>query len=238
MLAAGDPARARADPRRGPTRGRDTAEARALPGHPRRGGRHSRDPRIFRADDAFLDDIDRIIVASQTLDERLLAEVIAVARARQLKLSVVPPVRGMLGTAVQLSHVADLPFIEYYTWDTSRTTLLGKRILDLTVALFGLVLLSPLLIAIAIAIRASSHGPVFFVQRRAGVGGRAFRMFKFRTMVEGADDRLSEIVDIARARRAGVQAPRRPSCDLRRAPVAPHEPRRASAARQRHARRR
>jgi len=151
----------------------------------------------FRADDAFLDDVDRVIVASQTLDERLLAEAIAVARERQLKLSVVPPVRGMLGTAVQLSHVADLPFIEYYTWDTSRTTLLGKRILDVTVAVLGLVLLSPLLIAIAFAIRASSDGPVFFVQWRAGVSGRAFRMFKFRTMVEGADDRLSEIVDIA-----------------------------------------
>jgi len=103
----------------------------------------------------------------------------------------------MLGTAVQLSHVADLPFLEYYTWDTSRTTLLGKRILDLTVALAGLVLLSPVLIAIAFAIRASSDGPVFFVQWRAGVDGRAFRMFKFRTMVEGADDQLSEIVDIA-----------------------------------------
>ena len=104
----------------------------------------------FHADDAYLDDVDRVIVASQTLDERLLAEAIEVARERQLKLSVVPPVRGMLGTAVQLSHVADMPFIEYYTWDTSRTTLLGKRILDLTVALIGLVLLSPLLIAIAI----------------------------------------------------------------------------------------
>ncbi len=65
----------------------------------------------------------------------------------------------MLGTAVQLSHVADLPFIEYYTWDTSRTTLLGKRILDLTVALFGLVLLSPLLLAIAFAIRVSATAP-------------------------------------------------------------------------------
>ena len=136
MLAAGDAARARADPRRRPTCGRDAAEARALPGHPRRGGRRAREllAEEFRADDAFLDDVDRVIVASPTLDERLLAEVIAVARERQLKLSVVPPVRGMLGTAVQLSHVADLPFIEYYTWDTSRTTLLGKRILDLTVA--------------------------------------------------------------------------------------------------------
>src|SRR6188472_3027526 len=78
----------------------------------------------FRADDALLDEVDRVIVASQTLDERLLAEAIAVA----------------------------------------------------------------------VAIRASSGGPVLFVQWRGGVGGRAFRMLKFRTMVEGADDRLSEVV--------------------------------------------
>ena len=94
--------------------------------------RESCSPEELRVDNDFLDGVDRMILVSPTLDERLLAEVIAVTRARQIKLSVVPPVRGMLGTAVQLSHVADLPFIEYHTWDTSRTTLFGKRILDLT----------------------------------------------------------------------------------------------------------
>ncbi len=146
--------------------------------------------------DESLDRIDRVIVASPTLDERLLAEVIAVARARQLKLSVVPPVRGMLGTAVELSHVADLPFIEYHTWDASRTTLVGKRLLDLTVSFVALIVLSPLLVAIAVAIRAAGPGPVLFVQQRAGIGGRPFRMLKFRTMEDGADERLGEFVDI------------------------------------------
>jgi lipopolysaccharide/colanic/teichoic acid biosynthesis glycosyltransferase len=102
----------------------------------------------------------------------------------------------MLGTAVQLSHVADLPFIEYHTWDASRTTLFGKRILDVAVASVGLVLLSPVLLAIAVAIRLSGPGPVLFVQRRAGCAGKPFRMLKFRTMEDGADDRLSEFVDI------------------------------------------
>jgi len=153
-------------------------------------------PEDVRADDHLLDGIDRVIVASPTLDEHLLAHAIAVARARQLKLSVVPPVRGMLGTAVQLSHVADLPFVEYHTWDTSRTTLLGKRILDLTVSSVGLLVLFPLLLAIAVAIRLSGPGPVLFVQQRAGIGGRPFRMLKFRTMEDGADERLSDIVDI------------------------------------------
>jgi len=147
-------------------------------------------------DDEFVQGIDRVIVASPTLDERLLAEAIAVARARQLKLSVVPPIRGMLGTAVELSHVADLPFVEYHTWDASRTTMLGKRILDLTVSFVALILLSPLLVAIAVAIRLGGPGPVLFVQRRAGIGGKPFRMLKFRTMENGADERVGEFVDI------------------------------------------
>ena len=158
--------------------------------------RESGSPEELLGHDESLDGIDRVIVASPTLDERLLAEVIAVARARQLKLSVVPPVRGMLGTAVELSHVADLPFIEYHTWDASRTTLVGKRFLDLTVSFVALVVLSPLLVAIAVAIRVAGPGPVLFVQQRAGVGGRPFRMLKFRTMEDGADKRVGELVDI------------------------------------------
>ena len=158
--------------------------------------RESGRPEELLGHDESLDGIDRIIVASPTLDERLLAEVIAVARARQLKLSVVPPIRGMLGTAVELSHVADMPFIEYHTWDASRTTLVGKRVLDLTVSFVALIVLSPLLVAIAVAIRAAGPGPVLFVQQRAGIGGRPFRMLKFRTMEDGADKRVGEFVDI------------------------------------------
>ncbi|MBI4717865.1 MAG: sugar transferase [Planctomycetes bacterium] len=62
-----------------------------------------------------------------------------------------------------------------------------KRALDVVVAAAGLVVLSPLLLLIALAIKFDSPGPVFFVQRRSGRGGREFKMYKFRAMVEGAD---------------------------------------------------
>jgi lipopolysaccharide/colanic/teichoic acid biosynthesis glycosyltransferase len=62
-----------------------------------------------------------------------------------------------------------------------------KRALDLIIALFGLVLLSPLLIAIAVWIKLSSPGPVFYSGVRVGKDGRPFRMLKFRTMVVNAD---------------------------------------------------
>jgi putative colanic acid biosynthesis UDP-glucose lipid carrier transferase len=58
----------------------------------------------------------------------------------------------------------------------------GKRCLDITVAAFSLIFLLPAFLAIALAIKLSSRGPVFFRQERYGAGGRIFRIFKFRTM--------------------------------------------------------
>ena len=64
-----------------------------------------------------------------------------------------------------------------------------KRAGDVVAALVGLVLLAPLFVLIAIAIAAESGAPVFFRQTRVGVGGRRFRMWKFRTMVPDAERR-------------------------------------------------
>jgi lipopolysaccharide/colanic/teichoic acid biosynthesis glycosyltransferase len=66
--------------------------------------------------------------------------------------------------------------------------LAAKRALDIAVAAVGLMLLLPLLLMIALAIKLSSRGPVFYLQERAGLRGKRFRMRKFRTMVEGAEE--------------------------------------------------
>lgn len=58
----------------------------------------------------------------------------------------------------------------------------GKRTLDISGALFGLIVLSPLFLVIAVLIKRSGPGPVFFRQERLGLGGMTFRMVKFRTM--------------------------------------------------------
>jgi lipopolysaccharide/colanic/teichoic acid biosynthesis glycosyltransferase len=67
-----------------------------------------------------------------------------------------------------------------------RRGLAVKGILDRTGAVLGLVVLSPLLLVVALAIKVSSRGPIFFLQRRVGLAGRPFPMLKFRTMRPGA----------------------------------------------------
>jgi exopolysaccharide biosynthesis polyprenyl glycosylphosphotransferase len=142
------------------------------------------------------DDVDRIIIASQTIDDALVGDLVDHCRRHRIKLSLVPPVRGMFGAAAQLSHVADLPVIEYNTWPVSRSTLLLKRILDVAVSGTLLVLAIPLVIPIALAIVLDSRGPILFSQLRAGERGRPFRMWKFRTMVRDAEQRLADVVDL------------------------------------------
>ena len=145
-----------------------------------------------------LGDIDRIILASHAIDETQIAELVGWCRREHVKLSVIPPARGMFGTAVQLNHIADLPVVEYNTWDVSRSTLLLKRLLDIVGSAVALVVLSPVLLLASAAILVESGWPVLFVQVRAGRDGRTFRMVKFRTMVHDAEGLLDGLVAIDR----------------------------------------
>jgi lipopolysaccharide/colanic/teichoic acid biosynthesis glycosyltransferase len=90
--------------------------------------------------------------------------------------------------------MAELPLIEFRTWDPSRSTAFLKRSMDFTLSVAALVALAPLLVLIAVLVKLDSHGPALFRQRRAGQGGRAFQLFKFRTMVRDAEARLEEVV--------------------------------------------
>ena len=133
-----------------------------------------------------------------------------------MKLSVISPLHGRAGP-VRLSRVADLPVLEYETWDPSRSTAMIKRGFDIVVSSVGLLLTAPLFPLIAIAIRLDSRGPVFFNQTRAGLDGRPFQMHKFRTMVADAEEPPRRRRPPRRPPRPGVQALRRPAGDPGRA---------------------
>jgi exopolysaccharide biosynthesis polyprenyl glycosylphosphotransferase len=87
----------------------------------------------------------------------------------------------------RLVWIGDEPFFEFGTPALQGQQLVVKRCLDIFAGLALAILLSPLLLLIAIAVKLDSRGPVFFSQDRAGLGGRRFRMHKFRTMRVGAD---------------------------------------------------
>ena len=143
-----------------------------------------------------IDQVDRIVIACRELTESLLEELLPACRASHIKLTIVPPTRGMFGTATHLTHIADLPLLDYNTWDISRTTVALKRAFDVVVAVVVLVLTLPLFLLAGLAIALDSGLPILFRQTRGGERARSFQMLKFRTMVRDAEARLPELVSL------------------------------------------
>lgn len=154
------------------------------------------EPADIGASTEWLASLDRVLVASSQMEEELISDLLRVCRAMHVKLSLVPPVPGMFGTAVQLNHIADLPVVEYNTWDVARSTLFLKHVLDLAICIIVLPVAAPLCAVLALAVKLDSPGPAMFTQIRVGLGGRPFRMFKLRTMVKDATERLPDLITL------------------------------------------
>lgn len=140
--------------------------------------------------------VDRIVVAATGVESDLIGYLKDLCRRRQVKISVVSPLRGKALPSERFVQLADLPILEYNTWDPSRSTLLIRRMVDVAAAALGLLLFAPLALVAAIAIKLDSPGPVMFSQIRAGLNGRPFRMYKLRTMNSDAEAKLDGLVDI------------------------------------------
>jgi exopolysaccharide biosynthesis polyprenyl glycosylphosphotransferase len=151
-----------------------------------------------RPDDAVggLDDLAELIdqhaieaiVVSGALSEPELAEVLDVSLTAGCEL--LYPARSVkiAGVRPRLIWREDEAFLELGAPVLKAQELLAKRVVDILGSTLGLLLLAPLLALLALLVRLDSPGPVFFEQNRAGLGGRRFRMLKFRTMRVGADE--------------------------------------------------
>jgi lipopolysaccharide/colanic/teichoic acid biosynthesis glycosyltransferase len=94
----------------------------------------------------------------------------------------------VVGAAVEFEDIDGLTMLGVRRFGLVRSSRLIKRAFDIAAAAVGLLLISPLIAVIALAIRLDSNGPVFFRQPRVGRDGRHFRIFKYRSMVVDADD--------------------------------------------------
>jgi exopolysaccharide biosynthesis polyprenyl glycosylphosphotransferase len=104
-----------------------------------------------------------------------------------------PSIVDIAGPRIHTRPVAGLPLIHVETPRFSRGQRVAKRTVDLTASILGVVLISPLLLFLAMSVRLSSEGPVFFRQTRIGLRGKEFSMIKFRSMVTNAEELLADL---------------------------------------------
>jgi exopolysaccharide biosynthesis polyprenyl glycosylphosphotransferase len=93
-----------------------------------------------------------------------------------------------------IEYIGQFPTIPLHCGHVPELALMLKRAVDVIFSAAALVVLSPVMLAIAIAIKLDSHGPVFYASERIGKRGRVFRCMKFRTMVRDAEKRQAEIM--------------------------------------------
>lgn len=140
--------------------------------------------------------VERVIVTEQEMSEPAAERLIEQCKAARLGLTILPQHYGLLGPGIELNRLAELPVLDFRFSDPPRSTEAMKRTMDVTISSAMLVLLSPLLALSALAILLDTGRPVLFRQRRAGRDGKPFTVLKFRTMVQGAEQQLGELVDL------------------------------------------
>ncbi|WP_440899977.1 exopolysaccharide biosynthesis polyprenyl glycosylphosphotransferase, partial [Actinosynnema sp.] len=110
------------------------------------------------------------------------------------QLVVAPSVADVAGPRIHVRPVAGLALLHLEEPSFSRTGWLLKRGVDLAGAAVGVVVLAPLLLALALLVRATSDGPAFYRQERVGYDGSTIRIWKLRTMVADADAELQQLL--------------------------------------------
>jgi exopolysaccharide biosynthesis polyprenyl glycosylphosphotransferase len=137
--------------------------------------------------------IQRVVVLASAVSDDLLVDVVRACTGLGLKVGVVPNLVEVLGSAVETDDVEGVSVLGLSPPEFSRSSRWVKRGMDVLIAAGVLVLAMPLMLAAAVAIKLTSRGPVLFSQERIGRGGRRFRIHKFRTMVQDAEEQESEL---------------------------------------------
>ncbi len=131
--------------------------------------------------------VDEVIITLPWQQRRQILAITNQSARAGVRPRIVPDLFQMSLSMVDMQNVAGIPMLTPSETQLSPWARLFKRGIDVLGSAVGLLLTSPLLVIIAIAIRLDSPGPVIFSQPRVGRDGRLFKVYKFRTMIKDAD---------------------------------------------------
>jgi exopolysaccharide biosynthesis polyprenyl glycosylphosphotransferase len=139
--------------------------------------------------------VDRVIIAAPGSPTEQLLDKIRLVKSLGIKVSVLPRLFDVVGSSVEVDDLGGMTLLGLRRYELTTSSQILKRGLDVSASVAVILLLAPLLAAIALAIKLTSPGPVLFRQRRIGRNGVPFPMLKFRSMYEGADEQKGHLRD-------------------------------------------
>jgi exopolysaccharide biosynthesis polyprenyl glycosylphosphotransferase len=161
---------------------------------------HTADARALGSIDEIETILDRLepeeVILSSTLDRVQTRRVADACIRRGVAILTVPSWERAIRGWAEPVRIGPLPGFHVHPARMAMPGLALKRVTDVALTSVGLVVAAPLMGLIAIAIKLDSRGPVFYRQRRVGLGGREFMMWKFRSMQHEADAAVEEIAPL------------------------------------------
>lgn len=142
--------------------------------------------------------IEEVIVALDSTEHEKLRRIISVLQGYPILIKLIPDMYDIVSGSVKMSSIFGTPLIEVSSEMMPIWQQVIKRLIDLTVSGLAIMILIPVYILLAILVKASSKGPIFFYQERIGKMGNPFKIIKFRTMYVGSEKdgpQLSSIGD-------------------------------------------
>jgi exopolysaccharide biosynthesis polyprenyl glycosylphosphotransferase len=132
-------------------------------------------------------DVEEVIIAIESSDHKEIGNILNELEGTGVNVKIIPDMYDILSGSVKTNSIFGTPLVQINREIMPAWQFSIKRIMDIFVSLVAIIILSPVYIGIALAVKFNSRGPVFFVQERIGKDGQPFDIYKFRTMVQNAE---------------------------------------------------
>jgi exopolysaccharide biosynthesis polyprenyl glycosylphosphotransferase len=137
--------------------------------------------------------IDQVVFVVPRLRLSHIEEAIRACEIEGVKATLAVDLFDLKIARVHQTELEGIPLLTFETTVAREWQLFIKRAIDIALSGLGIILLSPLFLIVTVLIKLTSSGPVLFTQKRVGLNGRKFVLYKFRTMYKGADKELSNL---------------------------------------------
>ena len=141
--------------------------------------------------------IDQVLIALPRHQTALLDTLLAALKEETVDIQLLPDIYDFVTLGCEIETFDGIPIVHLNSSPLEGWGSAVKRATDVVLAAFGLLVISPLLVLIALLIRLTSKGPVFFRQERMGLDGQTFSMLKFRTMRTDAETQTGAVWAVA-----------------------------------------
>ncbi len=142
-----------------------------------------------------IDIIDEVIYCKKAINKEVLSSYVNICEETGVIFRLQNDLSSITYKDAELDHFEEIPMLTFINTPSNQIGLAWKTITESIFSFFALLALSPLLLLVAVAIKIESKGPVIFKQRRVGLRGRQFYIYKFRTMVTNAEELKSKLMD-------------------------------------------